>query len=184
MVRAHTCTVTLPDQSTCQVHYTRYNARSHKFDFGSPIHQRLWIDPFMDGTARAVEEKAQEIAAEAFRMAQAAEVKEMQRKTLPAGAQKPDRKDPQTLSCKAADECAGKYAVCLRLLSGTLMRLGDLHELPEQAVEEIASDRHDPRTMMQGQAMVIGICNRAHRRWQEPRFLIDRPCLLPDPISG
>ena len=44
-----TCTLSGSGTSTtCQVSYTRYNHRSHKFDFGSPLHQRLWIDPYLD----------------------------------------------------------------------------------------------------------------------------------------
>src|SRR5688572_29039931 len=57
LVRLYTCQVNLPDQTQCQVTYTRYNARSHKFDFHSPLHQRLWIDALLDGSVAAVEHK-------------------------------------------------------------------------------------------------------------------------------
>ncbi len=182
-VRLHTCQVNLPDHTQCQVTYTRYNARSHKFDFHSPLHQRIWIDPHLDGSVGAVELKAQEISGEAFAKAQAAEVKQMQRKTLSQGLPKPDRKDPSCLSCKVADQCAGKYAACIRFATGTMTRIGELHEAPDDAAREIESGRHTHYRLTDGQAIVIGICNRGQRKWQEPRFLIERPQVSPEPVT-
>ena len=174
-VRSHTCVVALPDETTCQVSYTRYNHRSHRFDFGSPLDQRIWIDPYLDGSVAAVEHKAQEIAAEAFAQAQEAERKQMGRKTRPTGTPKPDPKNAGYLSVKEADRCGGRYAACLKLTSGTLQRLGELHEEPSGAVQEIRSGKHDQCKIFVAQQIVIGICNRGLRHWQEPRFLAERP---------
>ena len=175
LVRSHTYVVTLPDRTTCQVSYTRYNHRSHRFDFGSPVHQRIWIDPYLDGSVAAVEAKAQEVAAQAFAQAQEVEQKQMRRKSVPAGSKKPDRKDPLCLSCKIADQFAGKYAACLKSAHGTYMRIGDAYDAPESVAQELQSGKHDHYALADGQEIVIGICNRSLRRWEEPRLLINRP---------
>ena len=181
-VRSHTCVVTLPDGTACSVSYMRYNPRSHRFDFGAPLDERIWIDPHLDGSVAAVEQKAQEIAPQAFAQAQEAEQKAMRRKTLPQGSPRPDRKDPAVLPCKAADPLAGKYAVCIRFANGTLTAIGEAHETPDEPVEEIGNGHHEnDHPLSPEQEVVVGIFNRALRRWQEPRFLAVRPRPLRKP---
>src|ERR1051325_7786304 len=85
MIREHACSVTMPDGRSCSVSYTRVNPRSHKFLFQSPILQQIWIDPRLDNTAEAIEAKAQEVAAEAFRRAQAQEQKDRRSRTQQIG---------------------------------------------------------------------------------------------------
>ena len=167
-VHSHTCNVFLPDGSPCQVNYRRYTAHSHEFDFASPVCQRLWVHEPINGEA-AIEAEAQELADKAFQKAQEAERQQMQKKT-PVGkkGKRPDT-GPQ-MSAQNAEQMAGKYAPCVRSNSGCLIRIGRVYDTPEQAAQEIASGTFSRLRLVNGQELVVGICNRQAQCWQEPQF--------------
>lgn len=71
------------------------------------------------------------------------------------------------LSAKSAERLAGQYAVCARFPSGHLLRIGAAYDRPDEAQADLQSC-FQPRD---GQELVVGICNRWGRRWQEPEFL-------------
>lgn len=177
VTRSHECTVNLPDGRTCSVSYTRISPMSHKFFFHAPVLQRIWIDPRLDGSIAAIEAKAQDIATDAFGNAQTEEQKEMRRRTQPSHARAEDRGPRPVMSAKNADRYAGKYAVCLKLSEGGLLRIGPLIDSPRELPAEVGLLRY--RELLDaGQRLAIGICDRSRRRWIEPRFLVTR---FPEP---
>ncbi len=177
-IREHTFTVTLPNGADCTVNYTRYGARSHKFQFASPVCQRFWHSDTLAGGINGIEEKGRELVPQAFRLAQLAEQKEMKRKTPPQGV---DLKTMGVLqlSQKSAASYAGLYTVCIRHASGTLFPLGTLYEDPEKAGKELESGAHRKVALFGEQRIVIGICCRYARRWREAS-LIALPAKSPE----
>ena len=169
-VKEHTFSVRLPNGADCNVTYTRYGTRSHKFQFSSPTCQRIWHSDTLAGGVNGIEEKGREIAPQAFRQAQLAEQKEMRRKTPPTGASLKTLGVPQ-LSQKSADSYAGLYTVCIRHASGTLFPLGTLYEDPEKAGKDLESGAHRPVILQGEQRIVIGICCRYARRWTEASLI-------------
>lgn len=134
---------------------------------------RSWIDPRLDGSVEAIEAKAQDAAAEAFRRAQAQEQKDRRSRTKPSNIDLADRPAQTSMSAKNADRYAGKYAVCLRLSEGGLLRIGALIDRPEELPAEMAQLRYK-ELLEAGQQLAIGICDRTLRRWVEPVFLAQR----------
>ena len=179
VVSSHRCTVTLPDDRLCEVSYQRINPRSHKFDFLAPVHQRLWVDPHLDGTVAAIEHEAQSITSWAFQLAQEAEQKEMKRKTASSTERSVCIPHEERLPTKVAVACAGKYAVCLKFGSGNLLRIGAPYSSPEDAILEVEQGKHQTVVLQPSQEIVLGICNRPARQWQEPRFLVKRLSIKP-----
>src|SRR5882762_3450001 len=72
-ILSHSCQVTLPDGTPCQVRYLRLTTQSHQFDFLQPLFERVWLDEQLDGGTAEVEAKAQQLVAKAFAQAQAVE---------------------------------------------------------------------------------------------------------------
>ncbi len=169
-ISSHACEVTLPNGATCSVDYRRYQAKSHAFTFHAPIGQRLLVSGTLRGSA-AIEHKAQELASEAFRKAQESEQQEMRRKT--PGAKQPGARpdDGPEMEAATAERLAGRYAACFRTETGRLIRLGPAYLRPEAAVQEIQDGTYQNIRLINGQALVVGICNRVQRRWVEPQFL-------------
>ncbi|MCX6380331.1 MAG: hypothetical protein NT023_12795 [Armatimonadetes bacterium] len=178
-VKEHTFAVSLPSGADCNVTYTRYGAKSHKYQFGSPACQRIWHSDVLIGGVNGIEEKGKELAPQAFRLAQLAEQKEMRRKTPPTGEDLKTMGVPQ-LSPKSADSYAGLYTVCIRHASGTLFPLGTLYEDPEKAGKDLESGAHRQIALQGEQRIVIGICCRYARRWTEAS-LIALPAKPPEP---
>ena len=168
--KEHTFTVHLPNGADCNVTYTRYGAKSHRFQFGAPVCQRIWHSDTLAGGISGIEEKGRELALQAFRLAQLAEQKEMKRKTPPQGVALKTLGVPQ-LSPKSADSYAGLYTVCIRHASGTLFPLGTLYEDPEKAGKDLESGACMQVTLQGEQRIVIGICCRYARRWTEASLI-------------
>lgn len=169
-VKEHMFTVSLPNGMECNVNYTRYGTKAHRFQFGAPVCQRILHSDTLAGGVHGIEEKGRELAPEAFRLAQQADQKEMRRKTPPLGTSLKSLGVPQ-LSQKSADSYAGLYAVCIRHASGTLFPLGTLYEDPEKAGKELESGVYREVILQGEQRIVIGICCRYARRWIEPRLI-------------
>ena len=168
-IHSHTCSVSLPDGKPCKVDYRRYTARSHEFKFAAPVCERIYVTTTIEASLPSIEAKAQELSEQAFRMAQKAEREQMQKK-MPLGkkAKRPDT-GPQ-MSVQNAEQMAGKYAPCVRHKSGRLLRIGRVYDTPEQAAQEIASGKFSRLRLVNGQELVVGICNRQAQCWQEPQF--------------
>lgn len=131
LVKQHACSVTLPDGSCCRVGYTRQSPRAHRFDFDPPLRQTLYAMTALDNSVAGIEAKAQALAKAAFRMAQQEESKTMQRATPPPGYRKATlSSEASRISAKTAQGLAGRYAVCLRFVSGRLLCLGAAYEGP------------------------------------------------------
>lgn len=165
LVKRHTLTVTLPDGTSCPVQYDRYGPRAYRFHYQAPLYEQVWGRENLKGGLAEVEAKAQELARVVFSLAQKSEQKAMRRKTLPPGTNR-NNIPPAQFNCKMADLYGGKYAVCLRLASGALLRLGPSYLTPEEAQRELVANQSTYST-----PCVVGICNRFLRRWQEPKFL-------------
>ncbi|GDX40069.1 hypothetical protein LBMAG21_03610 [Armatimonadota bacterium] len=125
-VKEHTFSVRLPNGADCNVTYTRYGTKAHRFQFGAPVCQRILHSDTLSGGVNGIEEKGRELASQVFRLAQLAEQEEMRRKTPPPGASSKMMGVP-LLSPKSADSQAGLYSVCLRQNSGALTPLGTLY---------------------------------------------------------
>jgi hypothetical protein len=174
-IKEHTCYVTLPDGRRCNVEYKRTSASSHLFTFGLPVDQRRRVNQELTGVP-AIEAKAQELAEVVFQSVQENEVRQMRRKGAPLKTAMGDD-ERILLSPKTAAELAGRYAVCVRFADGRLMRIGTSYPAPQYAVSELRSGAFADAKLSKGQAIVIGICNRAARRFQEPKFLAERPTI-------
>jgi hypothetical protein len=176
----HSCQVLLPNGASCQVEYRRHQAKSHTFTFRDPVSQRVLVSVALRGIP-AIEGKAQELVPEVFRKAQETEQAEMRRK-VPAGRKSSAKPDggPEMESA-TAERLAGRYAACLKTATGRLIRLGAAFLSPEAAVQEIQSGTYRNVRLVNGQTLVVGICNRVQRRWIEPHFL---PGQAPGGSSG
>jgi hypothetical protein len=179
--RNYTGTVTLPDGSTCQVTYYRYSRMYHRFAFGAPVSQTLYTGISLDGDTTGIEAEAKAQGVKAFGLAIQEEQKLMRRRSWPKDAVKVVATGETALETKTATKHAGMYAVCVRFTSGRLMRLGTPHKKPEEAIDEIKGGAFDHTALVAGQAIVVGICNRLGRCWQEPRFLTERPQIASSP---
>ncbi|MCX6378495.1 MAG: hypothetical protein NT023_03325 [Armatimonadetes bacterium] len=178
-LKEHTFTVVLTNGAECAVNYIRYGTKSHRYQFGSPVCQRIWHSEPLAGGVNGIEEKGRELAPQAFRLAQQAEQKEMRRKTPPTGTNLKSQGVPQ-LNPKSADSQAGLYSVCLRHSSGMLVPLGTCYEEPEKASHDLQSGAHRQVTLYGEQRIVVGICCRYTRQWKEPS-LIALPVKPPEP---
>jgi hypothetical protein len=169
--KSHTCTVTLPNGAACKVTYTRYNRQSHQFEFGTPLSTRLWANEPITGGIPEIEAQVAALSDQAFQKAQEAEQKAARRKPGAAGRTpyKPDN-GPQ-MDAKVADRFAGQYAPCVKNRSGRLIRIGSVYDRPEGAARELRDGRHSNIRLVNGQQFVVGICNRAMLRWEDPTFL-------------
>ncbi len=167
---AHVCSVTLPNGVSCKVSYTRTSARLHAFAFGDPIHRTQYAYEAIPDGIPGIETKAAELAEVLFRQAQQQEQKEMRQKV--PGSRAAYRGDGGLqISARLAEQLAGRYAPCVRCASGTLIRIGGTYGVPDGALKEIEGGRHSAIRLVNGQRLVVGICNRAAQRWEEPTFL-------------
>lgn len=163
----HACQVLLPDGTTCQADYMRYGSAAHAFTFQSPLNERIFAQGTVSGGKETIEARAQQLVGKAWRQAQAAEQKTMQQASVPSHLIHTLNREPQ-LQRKTAQQFAGLYAVCLRYASGTLSPLVSPCEQPGEALNALRRmQKSDSRTL------VVGICCRWARRWQEPRFVAD-----------
>ncbi len=179
-IRTHECEVVLPDGSRCKVRYDRYQARSHRFRYQLLDTQQLWHHDEIGGGFAEVEAKAQELAAVAFNQAQQTEQQRMRRASAPACTTPPDpRRAPMT--ARETARLAGHYAVCLRSSGEQLMRIGAACTQPADPVEQLKAGRFSSVRLGPGQALVIGICCRWLRRWIDPAYLAERPCITAQP---
>ncbi len=177
--RTHTCSVTLPGGPPCDVTCTSTGTRSHTFVFGAPLNRTGYAYEAIGGGLPGLEAKAQALAGALFQQAQQHEQQAMRQKapgtrTLRRG------EDGPPISVRMAAELAGRYAVCVKCVSGTLIRVGGTYPAPEGALAEIESDRHSGIRLFNGQQLVVGICNRAARHWEEARFITRHHAVLDD----
>lgn len=167
LIRSHECRVEMPDGRICRADYARFGPRCHRFAYGAPVCRQIWISCTFPNTPDAIEQKARELAPQAFREAQQRESKDMARKTRPAGH--PEVK-PE-IGAKTAARLAGQYAACVRLTGGRLLPVGTAYSDPDKAAAEIASGRFAHICLEGGQRLAVGICCRFALRWEEPEFL-------------
>jgi hypothetical protein len=172
--QAHICSVTLPNGVSCEVSYTRTSARVHSFAFGHPIKRTDYVYAAIPGGIPGIEEKAAALANAMFQQAQKQEQQTMRQKA-PAHRTLPFKDDGPQISARLAEQLAGLYAPCVKCSSGTLIRVGGTYSAPEGALKEIQAGRHRAIRLINGQQFVVGICNRAAQRWEEPMFL-SVPC--------
>jgi hypothetical protein len=170
VVSTHCCEVTLPNGQSSSVEYHRHGATSHEFRFGDPLNQRMWVTQRIGAGTAGIEKKAAALAPDAFRKAQEEERTAMKRSLTSAEARTRTVDGGPEMDTKAAEACAGRYAVCVSFTSGRLLRIGGLYDTPEAAAQEIASGQHRSVRLMNGQQLVVGICSRSERRWTLPKF--------------
>jgi len=169
--KEHCCTVRLPEGKPCQVNYRRLWAQSHEFFYQEPLCQTIYFGAPLKGSFAAIEAKAQELLATAYRKAQEAERKQMCHKPPPKSSAAKEKDNGPYMSAGNAEQMAGKYAPCIKNKSGVLIRVGRARDTPEEARAEIASGRFKSYRFSDGQALVVGICNRQAQCWQEPQFV-------------
>lgn len=68
----------------------------------------------------------------------------------------------------------------MKFVSDRLIRIGPVRQKAEEAIEDIRSGRYASVRLMNGQEIVVGVCNRVEQRWQEPQFLTERICIQAD----
>lgn len=124
---SHTCTVTLPNGTSCPVTYTRYSTRSHEFRFGQPLNQRHWVQKALPGGIPAIEERARQLVTTVFSLAQQQEQQAMRVKSTPA-RRKESHDDGPDMSATVAEKMVVLYAICVRHRSGHLLRLRGRNE--------------------------------------------------------
>jgi hypothetical protein len=170
--QSHACSVTLPSGVSCAVAYSRTSARFHAFAFGEPLNLTQYTYEDLAGGVPDIEAKAASLAVAAFQQAQRHEQQAMRQKTPGNRTAKMGDDGPQ-VSARVADQLAGLYAACVRCASGTLIRIGATYKTPDGALAETRGGRHDKIRLVNGQTLVVGICNRAAQRWEEARFIAD-----------
>jgi hypothetical protein len=170
-VSAHACTVTMPDGRSGPVAYQRLGATCHRFRYAAPYDQQVFHTGPLERSVEAVERRAADLAPQAFQQAQAEEQKRMRRRTLPRDERSEEQSVAPKIDAKTAERCGGMYAICVRFRSGRLMPAGHVYETPDAARQEIVDGTHGRLRLDGGQQLVVGICNRALRKWQEPAFL-------------
>ena len=172
IVKAHSCAVTLPTGQSCSVGYARISAELHRFDFAAPLCQTVWHSGRVINGYAAIESKAQEATAQAFRQVQEAERKAMQRAKPPQGE---SESLPPQMSAKSAQRQSGYYALCQQSQSGSLlMPIGPLCAAPEAVQRERVRKQAEAGAAERGR-YVVGICCRWRRRWQAAQWLAPLP---------
>ena len=166
---SHETTVSLPDGTCCCVSFRRFGARSHRFVFGTPLTESVWLSEPLINTAPSIEQKAQELALTAFTQAMAEEQRLMRRKSIPKGAILTPGEPP--LQAKTAALFGGHYAVCILFSSGRLSAIGAPCPAHDQPLAALQDDTFAHVQLFGQQRLVIGICCRYLRRWVEPQFL-------------
>jgi hypothetical protein len=167
---AHVCSVALPNGVSCEVSYTRTSARVHAFAFGDPICRTQYAYEALPGGIPGIEAKAASLAESLFQQAQQQEQKAMRQKSPTTRTIRPRDDGPQ-INARLAEQLAGLYAPCVKCASGTLIRVGGTYGAPEGAVREIRDGKHGAIRLVNGQRLVVGICNRTAQKWEEPLFL-------------
>ena len=168
--QSHACSVTLPSGDLCEVSYTRTSARVHAFAFGEPLCRTQYTYEALPGGVPAIEAKTSSLAVALFQQAQLNEQQAMRRKT-PGNQGMRHKDDGPQISARMADMLAGLYAPCVKCASGILIRVGGTYQTSDGALAETRGGRHDKIRLVNGQTLVIGICNRTAQRWEEARFL-------------
>ena len=176
-IASHTCLVTLPDGTECRVDYACYGGGSHTLYFHSPLSEREYGNGSLSDK-ESIEARAQELVGRVWRKAQDAEQKTMRLPSAPSNLVHALDKTPQ-LTRKTAQRFAGLYAVCLRYPSGTLTPLSAACERRAEALSDLVRMQAENK-----QPLVVGLCCRWARRWQEPRFLLDAPSAVSIQGSG
>ncbi len=165
----HELNVALPDGSSCPVRYRRFAGRSHRFLFGEPLTEAVWVTEPMHSTAIVIEMKAQECASTAFTQAMAKEQTLMRRKARPRGPILPPSDGP--MSAKSAESHAGRYAVCAVSGTGRLSAIGKASVQCDETIAQLTDGTFASFRLLGKQRLAIGICCRYLKRWIEPVFL-------------
>ena len=131
----------------------------------------MYLGTLLGGSLAAIEAKAQELLATAYQKAQEAERKQMRQKSLSKNASAKKKDNGPYMSARNAEQMAGTYAACIKNRSGVLIRVGRTWGTAQEAAAEIASGKYTSYRLSDGQALVVGICNRQAQCWQEPQFL-------------
>jgi len=175
-IKTHTCAVTLPNGTSCAVTYTRWSTSSHSFAFAEPLTctQAVYA-PIPNGIA-GIEAKAASLVDTLFQQAQQQEQVTMRQKA-PSQRTMPFKDDGPQISARLADQLAGRYAACVQCTSGTLIRVGGTYSTPDMPLKEIQDGEYKAIRLVNGQHLVVGICNRAAQQWEVPVF-------LPTPVAA
>jgi|GEM_PF-2555979 hypothetical protein len=152
-----------PDGNEGSCQYTRYGPAWHLFEYAHPAGPlpRQYSTERIANEAEAVEAKGKELAPKAFSEAIELERRDrFARATWPYG-QKPDP-SLYVLSPKDAKALGGKYALCLPLPSGKLVRSSAVFATLDEA-NHAFSEVGDRR-------LIVACCCRLNRRWERPRL--------------
>ena len=167
LLTRHSCRVSYPDGASGDCVYVRCGPTWHLFRYGhlgrdgrtSSLPERT-DNARIANTVQAIEELAQNKAADAFWSAVLRERKEyFQRASEGMGR----KAKPERFQMKAAraKELSGKYALC-RKVGRSLLPLSDYFDDLKEAVT--TWEEHRDKTL------VIACCNRLDRCWEEPSF--------------
>jgi hypothetical protein len=167
ILRELTCAVTFPDGREGKCTYDRRAANWHLFRY--QYCDDVWM-PYvnwgfrLEGGEEEIRAKAQELAAEAYRLAILREKKDyFQRASEPSdGSRKRDPTKYQ-LSSAAAKANAGYYAVCKPLSRGGAYILSPVLYKDIESANQEWRERHDTR-------LHVLCCNRLDRCWELPRY--------------
>lgn len=167
LLKEHACTVALPDGTEGACRYERLGPACHRFDYrygdGSFLSRQYVTKPLGNAAIADVEAKARELAAAAFDEAMEHERKDyFARVTEPTDGSRKKNPSLYCLDAEKAKEHGGKYALCMPLGNGRLLRVSSV----VTTFSEIAVKWRN-RT---NAAFVVGCCNRLDRRWEMPRL--------------
>jgi hypothetical protein len=167
ILRELTCTVTFPDRREGKCTYDRRALNWHLFRY--QYCDDVWM-PYVnwsvrfEGSEEEIRVKAQELAADSYRLAILREKKDyFQRASEPSDGSRKRAPHKYQLSSAAARANAGYYAVCKPLSGGGAYILSPrLYKDIETANEEWR-ERGDTR-------LQVLCCNRLDRCWELPRY--------------
>jgi hypothetical protein len=175
LIQSHSASITLPNGQPCPFAYTRYGIRSHRFGFLPPVYQHLWHNQRLANDVRAIQEQAQALSKEAFRLAGQQEQKETRRRTPPPGHCPTASGSPARIKPKNAELLAGRYAVCIQFGSGLLLPIGTAQEDPDRITQELEEGKYAHEQLHGAQKLVIGLCCRWERHWRPAQFVVYPP---------
>ena len=169
LLTRHSCRVSYPDGATGNCVYVRCGPTWHLFRYGhlgadgktSALPERT-DNARIANTVQAIEELAQNKAADAFWSAVLRERKEYFQRASPSeGLGRKAKPERFQIKAARAKELSGKYALC-RKVGRSLLPLSDYFDDLKEAVTAWEEQRD--------KTLVIACCNRLDRCWDEPTF--------------
>jgi len=163
LLKAPSCPAAFPDGSRGECRYTRYGPRWHRFDYArpdGPLPHRYCSEPLANDAA-SIEAKAAELAVLSFREAIETERKDRFARATPQYGTKPDP-SLYVASPAEAKKLGGRYALCLALPSGRLIRSSAVFATLEEA-NAAYGEVGDRR-------LLVCCFHRLNRRWERPKY--------------